>query len=97
MSINLIIPASFSKLADDKSTVAVHGKTIGQCLVDLIQQYPGIKEKLFYGGREGLLAVEGKLWSKIEVLLNVKPVTRNNILTTSVEDDDKLQIKINTR
>jgi len=90
------MPVSFSKLTDNKSNVEVHGNTIGQCLVDLVKQYTGIKEKLFYGGNEELLAVEGKLWSKIEILLNGKRIT-NNILTTSVEDDDRLQIKINTR
>lgn len=96
MGINIIVPGSFLKTTKEKSTIEVHGKTIGQCLVDLVKQYPDIKEKLFYGGREELLAVEGKLWSKIEVLLNGKPIT-NNILTASVQDVDRLEIKINTR
>lgn len=96
MSINLIIPASLSKLTDNKSTVEVCGKTIGQCLADLVKQYPGIEEKLFFGGRGELLAVEGKLWTKIEILINGRRIT-NSVLTTIVQSDDKLEIKINTR
>jgi len=96
MSINLIIPSSLLKITKEKNPIEVHGKTIGQCLVDLVKQYPGIEEKLFYGGRKELLAVEGKLWSKIGILLNGKRIT-NSVLTTTVQSDDKLEIKVNTR
>ncbi|UCC16556.1 MAG: MoaD/ThiS family protein [Dehalococcoidales bacterium] len=96
MSINLIIPMSLLKITKEKNTIEVHGKTIGQCLVDLVKQYPDFEEQLFYGGREEFLAVEGKLWSKIEILLNGKLI-KNNILTTVVQSNDKLEIKINTK
>ena len=96
MSINLVIPGSFVKNSREKRSVEVNGKTIGQCLVDLIQQYPDIKKELFYAGREEALAEEGQLWTKIEILLNDERILKN-ILTTSIENNDRLEIKINTR
>jgi hypothetical protein len=47
MSVNVIIPKFLKYLTNNAEVANVNGNTVGECLIDLIEQYPGIKEQLF--------------------------------------------------
>jgi molybdopterin converting factor small subunit len=47
MSIVINLPAYLRPYADDKETIKVKGKTIQECLDDVIKQYPGLKKMVF--------------------------------------------------
>ena len=47
MSITVNLPAYLQPYAGDKESVKVKGKTIQECLDDLIKQYPTMKKMVF--------------------------------------------------
>ncbi|MFC1907756.1 ThiS family protein [Chloroflexota bacterium] len=48
MSIKVNIPSFFQRYTDEHDTVEVNGTTIGECLNDLIRQFPKMERMLFY-------------------------------------------------
>ncbi len=59
MSIKVIIPSYFQRYTNGADVADVNGTTVGECLNDLIQQFPDIKSMLFYepGGLDECIAV----------------------------------------
>ncbi|HEX9896924.1 MAG TPA: MoaD/ThiS family protein [Dehalococcoidales bacterium] len=47
MSIAINLPAYLRPYANDNESIAVKGKTIQECLNDLIKKYPGLKKMVF--------------------------------------------------
>jgi molybdopterin converting factor small subunit len=47
MSVTINLVAYFQPYAGNKESVEVKGKTIGECLNNLIKQYPSMKKMLF--------------------------------------------------
>ena len=47
MSIELFLSPSLQRLIGDISTVNVDGDAVGECLEDLVRQYPQLKDPLF--------------------------------------------------
>ena len=41
-------PSFFQRYTDEHDTVEVNGTTIGECLSDLIRQFPDMERMLFY-------------------------------------------------
>ena len=85
MSIKINIHRSQRHFTNGKETVEVKGNTVGQCLNDLAQQFPGIEAKL--------LNKNGKLFSHIDVFVNLESSYPEE-LTKPVKDGDELSITL---
>ena len=48
MSIKVTIPSYFQRYTNGVDIVEVNGTTIGECLNDLVKQFPDINSMLFY-------------------------------------------------
>lgn len=83
MSIKLSIHPILRHLVDDKSVVEVNGTTVGECLKDLIKQYPAVES--------GLFNKNGKLLNYVDIYVNLKS-TFPEELATPVKDGDELQL-----
>ncbi len=77
------IPPFLQHLTEGVITANVNGNTVGDCLADLVRQFPWLKE--------ALLDKDGKLHKYIEIFVNGK-TTYPKELTESVEDGDEIQI-----
>ncbi len=84
MSIKLFLPDSLSYLAKGENLFEVNGKTVGECLNQLIGLVPVMRETLFYES--------GRLVPNIEVLVNQES-TDAEVLAKRLEDGDEIQIK----
>ena len=62
MSISIVMPTYLQPYTDNKEAVEVKGDTLGGCLDDLIERYPGIEQMLFDG--------KGKLHTYVGVYIN---------------------------
>lgn len=70
-------------LANGQEIVKVDGKNVGECLADLDRQFPGMRENIF--------DKRGKLLEHIEIFINGK-TTSPNELAAPVKDGDELSI-----
>ena len=48
MSVKVKIPSYFQRYTSGISMAEVNGTTVGECLQDLVRQFPDIKSMLFY-------------------------------------------------
>jgi adenylyltransferase/sulfurtransferase len=83
MTVEINIPPALQALADGVRTINVSGSTIGECLEELAEQYPELKEKIFTGN--------GRLPKGMNIFINgasayPKPLAR------PVRDGDKVHI-----
>ena len=85
MSIKVNIHRSQRHFTNGKGTIEVKGNTVGQCLNDLMQQFPDIGAKI--------LNEKGKLFSHIDVFVNMESSYPEE-LTKSVKDGDELSITL---
>ena len=81
MSIEINIPTFLQHLTDDVKIAVVSGGTVGECLQDLVKQFPQLKEPLF--------TKDGKLIKYLDIYINgesaypeelVKPVSNGDEL-----------------
>ena len=86
MSIKLYIPGSLSATAKGKHLLEVNGKTVGECLNQLVSILPGMEEVLFYEKGETFA-----LRSRINVLVNGESA----VTAKEVKDGDEIRIKMN--
>jgi len=89
MSIKLYIPGSLSATAKGKHLLEVNGKTVGECLNQLVSLLPGMEEVLFYEKGETFA-----LRSRINVLVNGESADAKG-LAKEVKDGDEIRIKMN--
>ncbi len=85
MSINLFLPANLSKLAKGKDWFEVNGKTVGECLNQLVSLVPALKNVLLSESGDRLS------WT-FKVLVN-QDSTDAEGLATKLEDGDEIEIK----
>ena len=85
MSIRISLPPSFERYTNDADVVEVNGSTVGQCLDNLVAQFPGIKKVLF--------DTEGNLLSYFEIYVN-KETAYPEGLVKPVQDGDELHIVV---
>ena len=83
MSVQIDIPPFLRDIADDAKMVNVSGGTVGECLENFIEQFPGSKDFLF--------DKDGKLVKYLDVYVNGKS-TYPEELTKQVNDGDKIAI-----
>ena len=83
MSIKVHIHKSHRQSTDDLPVADVKGKTVGECLENLIKKYPGIKKKLF--------DKKGNLLNVIEIYVNLESAYPNE-LAKKVSDGDEIYL-----
>ena len=83
MSIKVHIHKSHRQLTDGHPVVDVKGRTVGECLDNLINTYPDIKEKLF--------DKKGNLLNVIEIYVNLESAYPNE-LAKKVSDGDEIYL-----
>ena len=85
MSVKLIINPILYKYTNNQSTAEVNGDTVGQCLDQLVKQFPEIEKAIFNK--------KGKLLNYIDIYVNGKSAYPEE-LTKPVKDGDELNIAI---
>jgi molybdopterin synthase sulfur carrier subunit len=70
-------------LADGQDIVDVKGENLRECLADLDRQFPGMRENIF--------DKRGKLLKHVEIFINGKTASPNE-LAAPVKDGDELSI-----
>ena len=83
MSIQINIPQFLYHLSGNVKVVDVEGKTVGECLDELVKQFPQLRESLF--------AEEGKLLNLLNVYVNGESAYPEE-LAKPVNAGDKLDI-----
>ncbi|HEY31838.1 MAG TPA: MoaD/ThiS family protein [Dehalococcoidia bacterium] len=83
MGISINIHPSLRHLTNEQEVVQTSGSTVGQCLEQLVAQFPDIKE--------GLFAKDGKLLDYVTVYVNGESAYPEE-LAKSVHDGDELYI-----
>ena len=66
-------------LTGGRETVEVEGRTVGQCLEDLVRQYPGAR-RLLYDGR-------GRLLKQVYVYVNAEGLEKADFARPMTERD----------
>ena len=85
MSVGINIHQSLRDLTDGKAIVEVDGNTVGHCLNNLVQQFPGIKPKLFNE--------KGKLLNYVDIYVNLESSYPEE-LAMPVKNGDKLSVTL---
>ena len=83
MSVEVHIHPSLQYVTDDQEVVEVNGNTVGQCLEQLADRFPGLKEWLY--------EKNGKLSKYIDVFVNQESAYPEE-LAKKVNDGDTLNI-----
>ena len=85
MSVKINIHPYFSHITEGKDVLEVEGKTVGDCLEQMVQQYPELRYWLF--------TKDGELNDLYEVFVNMES-THPDGLSREVKDGDDIQIII---
>ncbi len=85
MGVKINIHKTHRELANGSDIVEVEGKSVGDCLSQLIAQFPEFQEVLF--------AKTGKLQNWIEIYVNMESAYPEE-LAKPVEDGDEIHITI---
>ena len=85
MSINVSIHRTHRQFTDGLDSVEVEGNSVGNCLDDLIRQFPDMRNALF--------DKKGKLLNAIEIYINLKSAYPDELLKP-VKDGDDIHITL---
>jgi molybdopterin converting factor small subunit len=85
VSIKLNIHKTHREYTDGNETLEVAGETIGDCIKDLIDRYPGMQNAVF--------DAKGKLLNQIEIYLNMESAYPDE-LKRPVKDGDEIHIVV---
>ena len=85
MAVKINIHRAHRQFTDGLEVVAVEGKTVGECLNQLIKQFPGMEKALF--------AKKDKLLNNVEIYLNHASAYPNELLKP-VKDDDEIHLLV---
>jgi molybdopterin synthase sulfur carrier subunit len=83
VSVKINIHPFFYNATDNQSVAEVEGKTVGQCLEQLVARYPGLKGQLF--------EKNGKLNRLVEVYVNGQTAYPDE-LAKEVKDGDEIHL-----
>ena len=83
MSIKIDIPSYLQPFTNNNKVVEVNGSTVGECLNNLVKQFPGIEKKLFSKGN--------KLYEDVGIYVNGEDAYLER-LAKRVQDGDELHI-----
>ena len=82
MSIEISLHKTHRRYTDGKETIEVEGKTVGECLQNLVKQYPPLEKEIFKNG---------KLNPLIEVYMNGASAYPNELIKP-VKEGDKINL-----
>lgn len=82
MSVRILNPL-FYRYTGNRRQVEVEGRTVGECIRSLAEQYPDVEKHLF--------AATGRLQGNLLVSLN-RDVVQHGDLDTPVKDGDEVHI-----
>ncbi len=85
MAVKIHIHTTHRQFTNGSESVTVEGNTVGECLSQLTQQFPGMEKALF--------AKKDKLLNTVEVYLNHVSAYPNE-LAKSVKDGDEIHLVI---
>ena len=85
MSVTINLHPNLYQLTNGQAIVKVKGNTVGQCLDDLIKQFPQIKQ--------GLFGKDGKLLNYVDIYVNGESSYPEE-LAKPVKDGDELHITL---
>ena len=85
MSINISIHRTHRQFTDGLDSVEVQGNNVGDCLEDLIRQFPDMRNALF--------DKKGKLLNAVEIYINQKSAYPDE-LVKPVKDGDDIHITL---
>lgn len=83
MSVKVMVPGSLRSWFDGADEVLCEGSTVGQCLEQLGQRFPGLKTRLFTPDNE---------IGAVIVFLNGDNIRKGDGLGTPVSDGDEIGI-----
>jgi len=83
MSVKINVRPGMQHLTSDQDVVEVNGSTVGECLNQLIEQFPAIKDEL--------VDEDGKVLNYIDIYVNGKSSYPEE-LVKPVKDGDELYI-----
>jgi molybdopterin converting factor small subunit len=85
MSVKVHIHTTHRQFTNGLEVVAVKGNTVGECLNDLIKQFPGMEKALF--------AKKDKLLNNVEIYLNHASAYPNE-LVKPVKHGDEIHLVV---
>ena len=85
MSVKVNIHQTHRGFTDGLDVVNVEGTTVGECLDNLVTQYPGVKGSLF--------DKKGKLLNVVEIYVNMQSAYPDELAKT-VKDGDEIHLTI---
>jgi molybdopterin converting factor small subunit len=85
MSVNIHIHKTHRQFTNGLEVVAAEGRTVGECLNQLVHQFPGMEKALF--------AKKDKLLNVVEVFINQISAYPNE-LVKPVKDGDEIHLVV---
>jgi adenylyltransferase/sulfurtransferase len=85
LSIKIHLHKSHRPLAEGQETVEVRGKTVGECIQDLVGRYPDLTPEIF--------DKEGRLKKIVEIYLNLESAYPDE-LARPTRDGDEIHITV---
>ena len=85
MSVKVHIHTTHRQFTNGSEVVTLEGNTVGECLSQLIKQFPGMEKALF--------AKKDKLLNNVEIYLNQSSAYPNE-LVKPVKDGDEIHLVI---
>lgn len=85
MSVRVNIHPRLYQFTGDQAVAEVRGNTVGQCLDDLVRQFPEIKK--------GLFGKDGKLLNYVDIYVNLESSYPEE-LSKPVREGDELHITL---
>ncbi|MGE5839479.1 MAG: MoaD/ThiS family protein [Deltaproteobacteria bacterium] len=83
MAAKVNLHLTLRQFANGQETVVVEGKTVGECLKNLVKKYPAMESSIF--------AKNGKLSNIVEIYLNLQSAYPNE-LVKPVKDGDEIHL-----
>ena len=83
MTVEINIPAFLQPLTGGVSLIKVNGRTLGECLDGLVEQFPGLRSRLY--------TENNTLHKGINIFINGEG-THHGDLTIPLDDGDKIHI-----
>lgn len=85
MSVNVHIHTTHRQFTNGSKVVSLEGGTVGECLNQLIKQFPGMEKALF--------AKKDQLLRNVEIYLNRESAFPNELLKP-VKDGDEIHLVV---
>jgi molybdopterin converting factor small subunit len=85
MSVNVHIHATHRQYTNGLKVVSLEGSTVGECMNQLIKQFPGMEKALF--------AKKDQLLKNVEIFINQNSAYPNE-LSKPVKDGDEIHLVV---